>query len=952
MAQTKNNKEEVLEEISNQIQNHRNLETDLLLRPDKNLAIGLSNVHYFNENMRCWITANENVGGYMNIRNVVGGFVAAAPAAPTTVTTDGKVVYRNSKLGELLIRHTKGKHEVNTPNGLQTIKIFNFTSYIPDRNNAEATDILVHLGEAKPRAFSRLGLMRNLLEQKRLERQLIQENLELESLLHEEENRKNQEENLKRKAELEKEIQELDQQLKEQKEISNSKWTNARSFIRKHAELRYQPILDPWQEEIKRCNIFNGAIAINGGPGTGKTTALIQRIKFLTDRRAMLGEEGNDSELEEGYFPTMNQMQQEVVFGSNNWLFFSPSELLKLFLKNSMVQEGLKADDSRVWVWSEYKNVLLKKYKFINPETKNPFLILKKFEDESLFPKDGKSLKHILNDFEQFYLSLFTSFFEQTIKLDLKQYSWKSKGESLQKYLVANKSPKNLSELFRIYFYVQETYSKDFSELIQKYQETLKKICLEILVKVKKSDNWDHVLTFMTDWKEATLKNQIEQDEDEEEVDGNESEEEESETNIDFFILQQLRAYIIKKGLSKFDKNQKLTVKQTAAGALIEELHQIEQHEDFLVIAELSFFNKYFVKFTRGPVSNIINPLPAYYKRYRAKVFNDNSKLWNLKILEAVLKDEKDRNKRIHPQEQAFLIYFANKLILESRKVSKPKTELFKHSYVEAFKETACPVIGIDEATDFHIIDLLAMNSLGHPDISSVTYSGDLMQRLTNNGIQKWDELKPLITKFEIKNLQISYRQSPTLLEIANQIYSEATGTDAEYISFSEKDPLEPKALLFESTDEDEKIEWIASRILEIYTAYSGMIPSIAIFLPTNTNLQLFSKKLGEIDELSDVGINVVACENGQILGDKNSIRVFSIDYVKGLEFEAAFFHNIDALYAQASNSMSTREMILKNIYVGLSRAAFYLALTCNSTSDLDFIVDKFDSSSETWKIS
>ncbi|MBI2259662.1 MAG: hypothetical protein HYU67_12310 [Flavobacteriia bacterium] len=157
--------------------------------------------------------------------------------------------------------------------------------------------------------------------------------------------------------------------------------------------------------------------------------------------------------------------------------------------------------------------------------------------------------------------------------------------------------------------------------------------------------------------------------------------------------------------------------------------------------------------------------------------------------------------------------------------------------------------------------------------------------------------------------------------------------------------------LFFESENEFVKIEWLAERIVEIYQAYGQMIPSIAIFLPPNEDLSRFSKTLGQLDLLCDIGINVVPCENGQILGDKNSVRVFSIDYVKGLEFEAAFFHNIDNLFEGKKISKTDEDLLLKNIYVGLSRAAFYLGVTCSDSNRIGFIAEAFSRDKLTWSL-
>ena len=53
----------------------------------------------------------------------------------------------------------------------------------------------------------------------------------------------------------------------------------------------------------------------------------------------------------------------------------------------------------------------------------------------------------------------------------------------------------------------------------------------------------------------------------------------------------------------------------------------------------------------------------------------------------------------------------------------------------------------------------------------------------------------------------------------------------------------------------------------------------------------------------------------------KNNIRVYPIDVVKGMEFDVVFFHNIDKVIADP-------DLVKRFIYVGVSRAAFFLGVT------------------------
>jgi DNA helicase IV len=76
-------------------------------------------------------------------------------------------------------------------------------------------------------------------------------------------------------------------------------------------------------------------------------------------------------------------------------------------------------------------------------------------------------------------------------------------------------------------------------------------------------------------------------------------------------------------------------------------------------------------------------------------------------------------------------------------------------------------------------------------------------------------------------------------------------------------------------------------------------------------------------------------------------VRVFPIEYIKGMEFEAAFFHNLHLL----NNEHSTKEMIMKNLYVGLSRASFYLAVTSNTDApEFNFLNEYLKPEDRDWR--
>ena len=61
-------------------------------------------------------------------------------------------------------------------------------------------------------------------------------------------------------------------------------------------------------------------------------------------------------------------------------------------------------------------------------------------------------------------------------------------------------------------------------------------------------------------------------------------------------------------------------------------------------------------------------------------------------------------------------------------------------------------------------------------------------------------------------------------------------------------------------------------------------------------------------------------------MGQESNVRVFDIQHIKGLEFEAVFFVSVDQLAALHP------ALFDKYLYVGTTRAATYLGVTCDGT--------------------
>ena len=115
-------------------------------------------------------------------------------------------------------------------------------------------------------------------------------------------------------------------------------------------------------------------------------------------------------------------------------------------------------------------------------------------------------------------------------------------------------------------------------------------------------------------------------------------------------------------------------------------------------------------------------------------------------------------------------------------------------------------------------------------------------------------------------------------------------------------------------------VKWLALRIQEIEHVLNEL-PSIAVFVNTDEEVLTLTDALGDV--LENENISVVACVKGEIRGQDHAVRVFNVQDIKGLEFEAVFFIGLDRL------AKTYPDLFDKYLYVGATRAATYLGITC-----------------------
>jgi DNA helicase IV len=224
----------------------------------------------------------------------------------------------------------------------------------------------------------------------------------------------------------------------------------------------------------------------------------------------------------------------------------------------------------------------------------------------------------------------------------------------------------------------------------------------------------------------------------------------------------------------------------------------------------------------------------------------------------------------------------------------------------------------VDEAADFSAVQLACMNALTQRRIRSFFAAGDLNQRLTDWGVRSPAEMKWAVPDLEVRKVDVVYRQSRRLFAFARSLASDVGESKLpDDLNFDGVAPA-----LLEQASHESAVHWLSCRIREIESQLH-LMPSIALFVNTEAQVSMTADALRRA--LSDANISVRACHEGQVVGDENSVRVFDIQYIKGLEFEAAFFFDLTELAAQRPRLFD------KFLYVGATRAATYLGAICST---------------------
>ena len=658
--------------------------------------------------------------------------------------------------------------------------------------------------------------------------------------------------------------------------------------------LRDQPILDQYQDEIFRLPL-DQRLLILGPPGTGKTTTLIRR----------LGQKLDSAYLEEGELRAVESISSATgVSHANSWVMFTPTELLKQYLKEAFAREGVPAPDMRIHTWTDYRRELGRStFGVLRTATGSGTFVLKELA-ETLLPEASDTPIKWFEDFDTWQKTTFINDLRQAA-IGLSENA-SANISSIGQGLVEILERANSNSLAATFSSLVGEVSGIQSLVSGLKEVTDRKIRDALNFQLNRDKGFIDVLArFINGLQQAP---DIDA-EDPDDLDADEEEATSPRTGRAATVIAYMQAV---RAQARTQARKRTLGKNTRNGKIIEwlgdcglgESDRAEVGANLLVQASARRFT--------NPVKRYLDAIPRRYRAYRRTRQEEGR--WYRK--------DGFNPTDLHPLELDVVLLGilrgANELLGRATIVRdidlpvwsslKPILDLHKNQVV------------VDEATDFSPIQLACMAALANPKIRSFFACGDFNQRLTTWGSRSVDDVKWVLPEIDIKEITVSYRQSRKLNDLARAIIVAADGTDSGVTLPAHVDNEGvPPTLLENAAEQDEVVDWLAQRIREI-EQFLEQMPSIAIFVESEAKVQPLADALNEA--LAAENAQVVACPKGQVMGQDNDVRVFDVQHIKGLEFEAVFFIGVDRL------ATIHPQLFDKYLYVGTTRAATYLGWT------------------------
>ena len=677
-----------------------------------------------------------------------------------------------------------------------------------------------------------------------------------------------------------------------------------RRGVIEHIALRDQPILDRYQGEIFRMPLDRRLILL-GPPGTGKSTTLIRRLAQKRTADALTSDESKK---------LSSEGLSDTFLYSDSWAMFSPTELLKLYLRDAFNREGVPASDNNLKTWDKERLHLARNVLGILRSAQSGTFQL----DETADILSDTSSAGVSQLYEEF-----SSYFENEIlsrSTDSFDQLQSSQDEELRRRIrsVVGSRPTEGLSVRELSLLLEEvsTLQPELRRLEDEIKDDLRNLFNKLVF------THDGILEQVAEalssiGRDAKAEDEEDEDEEDEEqilLPHEPRSEQEQRRLAAEAVLDALRKLARSLALGRSSPGGR-------AGSVVSILSdRLPPTETLSKLGGRIIIRSQLRALIQSPRLFVMRAARSY-NRFRRQAAKEG-RWFKSNAIEAI------RQRRITAAEVDVLILA---MLRNTRRLLERSPQSLvsstSHDWLENIKSQYLMQVFVDEATDFSVLQLACTMELSHPRIRSWFACGDFDQRITSYGIRNGAEIewlgKASGDSIEMRNVDIAYRQSPRLRELAIALSSQSASESINLKAPDRGDGADVWPLLAEHHHGDRLGSWLADRISEVEKAV-GKLPSIAIFVDSEERIDPLVNLVQPL--LARHNVPIVGCKDGRLVGDNLEVRVFDVRHIKGLEFEAVFFVGIDGLAERLP------DLFDRFFYVGASRAATYLGITCDET--------------------
>ena len=664
--------------------------------------------------------------------------------------------------------------------------------------------------------------------------------------------------------------------------------------------LRDQANLDKFQSIIFRLPL-NSQCFLHGPPGTGKTTTLIRRLGQKTDILAL----ENSGELH-----LLEKLEDNFEKFEDNWIMFFPTELLKIYVGEAFNKEGIAAPKSRIKTWTSYRKQVGDTLNILRSnKNQNGFIISDKNATHLNEEIVNRKQTQWFDDFYAFqkgaYWEILKSSCDWLIKQDVEDI------KNIAKSITPTATNSGTDSLGRVINQLTELEDaiKIAGDVRKQEVEDIIKAHVRILLRTDSG-----FLKELQTQSEKIQKEISERQHSADDVSRDSELEDESPASSATRKAPQLLVNAIQAYASARVRSRKLSAR-SFNGQIIEWIGKSKLPDE----ATLKILGQ---KLEERRNLRPLHRCAEKYVRFSRQIFNRYRK--NRVDLGKWYTAMPLKTSQVHSSEVDLILLamFRSNTYVLNNLVRNVAVQVKNSGMIGIMSSMYKAQVLIDEATDFSAVQLAIMHELSDPALRSIFLSGDFNQRLTKVGVKNEKELKWAIPEIVQHPIAIAYRQTNRLKELSQAIVELDGGSVVKLDSPEGFNDADIKPALGENLQTiDSMSQWLADRIFEIDRLRgSESRPTIALLVNNDDEARALSSTLSE--KLIDINIEAVACVDGASIGDDNDVRIYDKKYIKGLEFEAVFFVGVDEL------EMQSKELFLKYLYVGSSRAATFFAMT------------------------